>query len=167
IPTDFNLSRTPSVDAWGYLTDNKLSGFLPGDSSIRLALRKIHTLYLLRDIIYPLTDRSRSAEDILSAGDVPDSYSFLKEFKETAEQHKLAYAVVLLPSLKSQFGNIPAQLRLDGVSFVDLSTLRAQFRPEQFQASRFDTHPSATVHRRIGESLAEYILQNHLMTNQH
>src|SRR5436305_8319480 len=95
VPTDFNLARTPAVDRWGYLTDNKLSGFLPRDSNIRLQLRKIHTLYLLRDIIYPQLDRSSKAEDILAAGTVPDSYSFVKEFKQTAEEQKLAYAVVL------------------------------------------------------------------------
>jgi hypothetical protein len=166
VPADFNLSRTPSVDGWGYLSDKKLSGFLPRDSSLRLPLRKIHTLYLLRDIIYPRLDRSEKAEDVLAAGGVPDSYSFVSEFKEIAEQRGLACAVVLLPSLQSEFGNLPARLRRDGASFVDLSTLRTQFTPEQFRASKFDSHPSAAVHRRIGESLAEYVLENYLTRGQ-
>jgi lysophospholipase L1-like esterase len=163
VPPDFNLSRTPFVDSWGYLSDKKLSGFLPEGSNLRLPLRKIHTLYLLRDLIYPRLDRSEKAEDVIAAGGVPDSYSFVKEFKETAEQREVAYAVVLLPSLQSEFGNVTAQLGRDGASFVDLSTLRAHFTPEQFRAGRFDTHPSAAVHRRIGESLAEYILDRYLM----
>lgn len=166
VPADFNLARTPAVDAWGYLTDNKLSGFLPGDARIRLALRKIHTLYLLRDIIYPRLDRTEKAEDALAAGDVPDSYAYVKDFKETAEQHKLAYAVVLLPALSSRFGPVPAQLRRDGATFVDLATLRTEFSPDHFRASRFDTHPSALMHRRIGASLAAYILDNHLLPEQ-
>lgn len=162
VPADFNLARTPSVDAWGYLTDQKLSGFLPRDSRLRLALRKIHTIYLLRDAIYPLIDRSRKAEDVIAAGGVPDSYSFVKEFKATADERALASCVVLLPSLQSEFGNVTAQLRADGISFVDLSALRARFTPEQFRASRFDVHPSALVHRRMGETLAKYVLENYL-----
>ena len=167
VPADFNLSRTPSVDAWGYLSDKKLSGFLPRDSSLRLYLRKIHTLYLLRDIIYPRLDRSEKAEDVLAAGGVPDSYSFVSEFRETAERRGLVYDVVLLPSLQSEFGSVPARLRRDGTSFVDLSTLRVEFTPEQFRAGRFDTHPSAAVHRRVGEALAEYVLENYLPRGQH
>lgn len=166
IPEDFNLSRTPGVDACGHLTDNKLSGFLPRDSAIRLGLRKLHTLYLLRDIIYARLERSGRSEDILAAGEVPDSYSFVKEFRKTAEQQNLDYAVVLLPSLQSQFGRLPSQLSLDNLSFIDLSSIRAQFTASQFQASRFDIHPSAAVHRRIGESLAAYILKNYLTAGQ-
>ncbi len=162
IPADFNLSRTPDVDAWGYLSDKKLSGFLPRDSRVRLALRKIHTLYLLRDIIYPWIDTSRSAEQILASGSLPDSYSFLREFQETAEQHKVDYALVLLPSTNSDFGKVPAQLKSDGVSFIDLYGLRDQFTPAQFHASRFDPHPSPLVHKRIGEELARYVFDNHL-----
>ena len=166
IPEDFNLSRTPEVDAWGYLTDNKLSGFLPRDSSVRLVLRKSHTIYLLRDLINARLDRGARAEEMLAAGSVPDSYSFVKAFRETAGQQNLSYAVVLLPSLQSGFGPLPSRLTLDGVTFVDLSFLRAQFTPEQFRASRFDIHPSAAVHRRIAESLADYILESNLMKGQ-
>src|SRR2546423_1637876 len=163
IPSDFDLARTPSVDAGGNLSDKKLSGFLPRDTFLRPVLRKVHLLYLLRDLIYPLFNKSKKAEEILATGEVPDSYSYLKALKETAEQRKLAYRVVLLPSLRSRFGNLNSHLRLDGVLFVDLSSLRDGFRPDQFRASRFDSHPSATVHRAIGESLAEYILASHLV----
>ena len=54
----------------------------------------------------------------------------------------------------------------DGVSFIDLSTLRAEFTPNQFHASRFDPHPSALVHKTIGEKLAEYILEKYLLENR-
>jgi hypothetical protein len=161
IPSDFNLSRTPSVDAWGYLSDKKLSGFLPRDSFIRLPLRKLHSLYFLRDTISPWMDKTRGAEQVLSAGEMPSAFSFVREFKETAENQQLAYAVVLLPSI-SDFGNLPLQLQRDNFSFIDLSSVRAEFNLAQFHASRFDPHPSALVHRRIGERLAGYILENHL-----
>jgi hypothetical protein len=163
VPADFNLSRTPSVDAWGYLTDNKLSGFLPRDSSLRPVLRKIHLLYLLRDIIYPRLSHERSAEQILEAGELPDSYAHIVEFKELALQHQRPYSIILLPSRNSNFGNVPSQLHLDGIPFVDLSFLRDEFTQDQFYASKFDSHPSAPVHKRIGESLAAYILENNFM----
>jgi len=164
VPTDFNLTRTPSVDKWGYLTDNKLSAFLPRDSNIKLALRRVHFLYLLRDTIYPLLDRTKKAEDVLASGGLPESYTDVKQFAVTAAQQKLAYSIVLLPSLKNQFGVLPAQLHQDGVSFVDFSGLRAEFSESQFRASKFDSHPSVAVHRRIGESLVTYILENYIRT---
>ncbi len=161
IPNDFDLARTPSVDSWGNLTDNKMSGFLPKDSNIRRLLRKSHLLYLLRDTIYPLLDRSQNVEDVLAAGGIPESYLYVKQFADTGSQQKIPYIIVLLPSLRSQFGNLPAQLQQDGLSFVNLSFLRGGFSDNQFRASKFDPHPSAAVHKRIGESLAAYLLENH------
>ena len=163
IPADFNLSRTPSVDEWGYLTDNKLSGYLRRDSSIRLGLRKVHLLYLVRDLLYPLLDQSEKAEDVLATGRLPESYAYLKGFKDTAVEHKINYRIVLLPSLLGGFNQLPAQLRRDGIATLDLSALGQLFTRAQFRASRFDPHPSANVHRRIGESLAEDILASHLL----
>jgi lysophospholipase L1-like esterase len=161
IPSDFNLSRTPSVDRWGYLSDKKMSGFLPGDSSVRLALRKVHTIYLLRDVISPWIENSRGAEQDLSAGQMPAAYSFVKDFKDTAEKQNLAYEVLLLPSF-SDYGHLRTQMQRDRVSFIDLSQVRGELSPDQFHASRFDPHPSALAHRRIGERLAEYVLANYL-----
>jgi hypothetical protein len=163
VPADFNLWRTPAVDAWGYLSDGKLSGFLSRDSRLRLALRKLHLLYLLRDLIYSRLDNGQRAEDVLTAGAIPDSYSYLREFAALAEQSHLAYRLVLLPSLLSRFGNLNAQLQRDGLAFVDLSNLRERFSAEQFRASRFDTHPSAAVHHSIGAALATDILENGLL----
>jgi hypothetical protein len=163
IPADFNLARTPGVDAYGYLSDDKLSGFLPGDTRARLVLRKVHTLYLLRDVIYPLLDGSVKAEDVIAAGGVPDSYTFVKEFAEDAGRSGVDYRVVLLPSQGAGFGRVVERLKEDGVSFIDLSRLSEEFTPEQFRASRFDRHPSTAVHKRIGEALADYILEGELM----
>ena len=163
IPADFNLARTPGVDAYGYLSDDKLSGFLPRDTRARLVLRKVHTLYLLRDVIYPLLDGSVKAEDVIASGGVPDSYTFVKEFAEDAGRSGVDYRVVLLPSKGAGFGRVVERLREDGVSFVDLSRLSEEFTPEQFRASLFDRHPSTAVHKRIGEALADYILEGELM----
>lgn len=163
IPADFNLTRTPGVDPYGYLSDDKLSGFLSRDSRARLVLRKLHSLYLLRDVIYPLLDKSTKAEDVIAAGGVPESYTFVKAFSEDAERSGVDCRVVLLPSQGAGFRPVAERLKADGLSFVDLSALSDEFTPEQFRASRFDRHPSAAVHRRIGEALADYILESGLM----
>jgi hypothetical protein len=163
VPTDLNLMRTPSVDTFGYLTDNKLSGFVPKDSRLRLALRKLHLIYLLRDVINPMVYGNDQAEVILASGQVPDSYKYLQEFATLAGRYRVPYSIVLLPSLRSQFAMIPTRLRQDGLSFVDLSALRNEFHEVEFRASRFDTHPSARVHSRIAASLAQYILQNYML----
>jgi hypothetical protein len=163
IPADFNLNRTPGVDSYGYLSDDKLSGFLARDSRARLALRKVHTLYLLRDVIYPLLDRGEKAEDVMARGGVPDSYSFVKAFAEEAGRGGVDCRVVLLPSMGAGFRPVVERLKGDGVPFVDLSSLSDEFTPEEFRASRFDRHPSAAVHRRIGEALADYLLESGLV----
>lgn len=163
IPADFNLARTPGVDAHGYLSDDKLSGFLSRDSRARPVLRKVHSLYLLRDVIYPLLDRETKAEDVIAAGGVPDSYSYVRAFADDATRGGVGCRVVLLPSLNAGFRPVVERLKRDGVSFVDLSSLSSEFTPEEFRASRFDRHPSALVHRRIGEALAAHVLESGLM----
>jgi hypothetical protein len=163
IPADFNLARTPGVDSHGYLSDDKLSGFLARDSLARPVLRKFHSLYLLRDVIYPLLDRETKAEDVIAAGGVPDSYSYVKAFAEGAGRGGVDCRVVLLPSLNANFGRVAERLKGDGVPFVDLSSLSEEFTPDEFRASRFDRHPSAAVHRRIGEALAGQILEGGLL----
>jgi hypothetical protein len=167
IPPDFDLTRTPSIDSWGYLTDNKLSGFLPKDSRVRLYLRKVHLLYLLRDIITSPQSGSRQVQETLSTGALPESYSFIKRFSGTAKRHQLPHAIVLLPTRGGKFARVPAQLKADDIPFVDLSSVENEFTLEQFRASKFDSHPSAIVHRRLGELLAQYILERGLMGSQH
>jgi hypothetical protein len=158
IPSDFDLDRTPRVDANGNLTDNKLSSFLVRDSVVRPWLRKVHLLYLLRDLTISRFAHARKAEEILAAGDLPPSFEYLRDFSATAVERKLPYRVVLLPSLKSRFHNLSSRLSAEGIGYVDLEPLRERFTAETFRASRFDTHPSAAVHRAIGEALAENVL---------
>lgn len=163
IPADFNLARTPGVDSHGYLSDDKLSGFLSRDSRARIVLRRLHSLYLLRDVIYPLLDGGAKAEDVLAAGGVPDSYSYVKAFADDAARVGVDCRVVLLPSQGAGFGPVVERLKGDGVPFVDLSSLSSEFTPEEFRAGRFDRHPSALVHRRIGEALAAHVIESGLM----
>ena len=163
IPADFNLARTPGVDSHGYLSDDKLSGFLSRDSRARPVLRKVHSLYLLRDVLYPLLDGGAKAEDVIAAGGVPDSYSYVRAFADDATRGGVGYRVVLLPSLNAGFRPVVERMNEDGVAFVDLSPLSSEFTPEEFRASRFDGHPSALVHRRVGEALARHVLESGLI----
>jgi hypothetical protein len=144
------------------LIDTRLSGFLPPDSGIRRLLRNVHLTYLLRNIGYSWFNTSRDLTESLANGELPESYIYIQQFKGTAEKHKLPYLIVPLPSERARFGDLSNQLRRDQITFVDLSPIRNEFAKEQFRASRFDGHPSAAVHRRIGEALAESILQSQL-----
>lgn len=158
IPSDFDLNRTPAVDAHGNLTDNKLSGFLSRNSALRPWLRKVHLFYLVRDLIYPRLDKTRKAEDVLAAGELPASFEYLRYFCATAKEQGIPYRLVLLPSLRSRFHDLSSRLRAEDLEFVDLEPLRQQFTETEFRASKFDTHPSAAVDRVIGEALAKNIL---------
>jgi hypothetical protein len=142
IPSDFNLSRTPTIDAAGYLVDQRIGILL--DSPVREVLRRVHLLYVLREINLPGFSSSQEVGLLLARGEVPESYHYILRFKETRMQEKA-------------WGPLPARLTQDGVTFLDLSPLGTEFTTEEFMASRFDPHASSAVHQRIGESLADYV----------
>jgi hypothetical protein len=157
ISKDFNLSRTPVIDSVGYLIDKKVS-FLH-DLPVRDGLRGIHLLYVLRDVALSWISSSGHSAAILSSGGIPESYRYIQQFRGMAEQRGLPYLIVLLPIQGANvWGSLPARLRQDVVKYLDLSPLGNEFTREQYMASRFDPHPSAAVHHRIGESLADHVL---------
>lgn len=156
IPGDFNLSRTPIIDAAGYLVDQKISILL--DSPVREVLRRIHLLYVLRELALPWFSSSQDVGSLLARGEIPESYRYIQRFKETAERHGFAYLILLLPRMKEKdWGSLPDRLAQDATTYLDLSGLGKEFTKEQYMASRFDPHASPAVHRRIAESLAEYV----------
>lgn len=156
IPEDFNLSRTPIIDTAGYLVGQSMGTLL--DSLVREVLRRIHLLYVLRDVALPWFSSSQDVGSLPSRGEIPDSSLYIKQFKETAEQHGLGYLILLLPRMQEEaWGSLPDRLAQDGIRYLDLSPLGKEFTTEAFMASRFDLHVSPAVHQRIGESLAEYV----------
>ena len=161
IPSDFDLTRTPTiVDRSGYVVDTKLVGLAPPDSAIRQALRGVRLTYVLRDVVYTWFGTRQDVVRGLAQGEWPESYRYVQQFKSTADKGGVPSLIVLLPTASAgPFDRISSKLQHDGVAFVDLSSLRSEFTREQFMASRFDGHPSAAVHRRIGEALADYILE--------
>jgi lysophospholipase L1-like esterase len=162
VPSDFNLTRTPTVDESGYLINQKLSFVSRLGSRTSQVLRGIHLTYVLRAIGELLFSRPVDILQVLSRGEIPESYQYIQQFKETAEQRGLSYIIVLLPLLGNSWGPVPDQLARDRTTYIDLSFLGSEFTEEQFMASRFDPHASAAVHHRIGQELTGHVLHNHL-----
>lgn len=161
IPDDFRLDRTIAVDRFGYTFNKRLSDFMPKDSIVKRLLRKVRLVYLLRDIRYYLNGRNSDVKRVTQKN-LPNSYAYLKKFKEISEKNGLSYSVVLLPDLTGKFENLSTRLKEDKIDFIDLSFLQNEFNTSQFMASKFDYHPSAIVHKRIGELLSEYTVCHQL-----
>ncbi len=163
LPQDFNLARTPTIDESGYQIDWKLSQLNFPNLKTRQVLREIHLTYVLRDIGLLWFFKRLDIPREFSRGEIPESYRYIQRFKEMAQERGLAYAIVLLPPMwRASWGPLPEQLARDRITHVDLSFLWNEFTAEQYMASRFDPHPSAAVHHRIGEELANYVRHNEL-----
>jgi len=118
-------------------------------------LRSLRLLYPLRDIIYAWSVNRQgvtgeSAQDLL-----PESYLYVRQFNELAQQRNVSSLVVLLPRRLDDFDGVKRQMHEDGIEVADLVSLGKEFTREQFRASPFDIHPSVAVHRRTGEALAD------------
>jgi hypothetical protein len=156
IPDDFNIARTPVVDSRGYFVDRN-SSFLH-DSPVRDVFRNIHLTYVLRGIASGWSSPSPDTGEMVSRGEIPETYTYVRQFKEVAEERGLSYVIVLLPRMRQRpWGRVPDELTRDRIAYIDLSSLKDEFSEERYRASRFDPHPSAAVHHRIGEALADYV----------
>ncbi len=163
IPADFDLSRTGTVDRWGYTVHSGSSSSLLGpDSLVKRVLRRIHLTYVLRDIIRKTRTPGPGKSGALAA--MPASYRYVQEFVRFADARHLPSLVILLPSLHRGFApSFLARLRKDHVRFLDLGFLAGEIPADRFMASRFDSHPSAEVHARIAALLADYLLRTGLV----
>ena len=154
IPHDFELARVPVVDKYGYTFNRQASGFVPKDSRFKRLLRNVRLVYVLRDLRmrWRTRDRSRKPTDFET---LPDTYRYVADFAACARERGLDYRIVLLPNHAGhRFGVVEEQLVRDGIPYLDLTGLADEFSREAYLASPFDRHPSAAVHRRIGEALA-------------
>ena len=96
---------------------------------------------------------------------VANSYKYIKEFKELSQKSGYNYLVVTLPSVEgngAQFSGVIKNMTSDKINYYDVSFLTPQFTYNEFHASKYDWHPSALVHKKIGTMLSEYIL-NHFL----
>jgi lysophospholipase L1-like esterase len=168
IAADFDLTRTPELDDNGNLVDSKLVRVNPVSATLRNATRNLRLPYVLRDIAYPLIVASPDLVESLARGEVPKSYEYVRDFAATARRRGVPHLIVGLPSRRAGlFDGVSAQLQRDGIEFLDLSDLITEFTLDEFRTSRFDRHPSAAVHRRIGRDLADYIRTKFLRRESH
>lgn len=157
IPEDFNLSRTSIIDAAGYLVDQRMAIFL--DSPLREVLRKIHLMQVVKGISFRFLFPPQLVMPLLTSGQIPESYRYIQQFKETATRHGLECVIVLLPRMEANaWGPLLHRLTQERIKYLALTFLRKEFTREEYMASRYDRHASFAVHRRIGESLADYLL---------
>jgi lysophospholipase L1-like esterase len=168
IINDFDTSRTPGVDALGYNTHGGASVLVNRFPRVKAFLRNLHLSYLIRDILSKILQQKRVEVELMQ-GKMPawitESYSYITDFQKIANDYGYQYLVVTLPTLGSdgrQFRDIIRRFQRNKIDYFDLSTIAPTFSAREFQASRYDSHPSALVHRRIGESLSAYIMEKYL-----
>jgi hypothetical protein len=165
---DFNTDRTPQVDKWGYNTHGEASQLINKFPTLKYLLRKIHLSYLIRDILsrtFMHNDINYEPVNGKLQPIVVNSYKYLKEFKELSQKLGYTYVVVTLPSAEgngSQFSVVIKNMANDNIINYDVSFLTPQFTYNEFHASKYDWHPSALVHKKIGTMLSQFIL-NHFL----
>ncbi len=161
IPEDFNLKRIGAVDRWGYTVHASGEGVTGSDSVLKRLLRNIHLTYLIRDICCKYTaaeEKSREAAMAEDPAGIPQSYVYVKKFRDAARNNNARALLLLLPSLGHRFQQkFIEQLRHDGITFLDLSDIVHQFSKQDYMASPFDPHPSAAVHRVIARKTAVFL----------
>ena len=163
IPDDFDLTRTPAVDASGYLVDTRLSGINPSFPTLRRVIRSVRLSYVLRDVMYAMSPIRLDIPKSLAQGVLPDTYAYVQRFAHLADERGVPSIIVLLPTPRADLSNrVSRELRNDGITFLDLAALLGEFTRDQHKASQFDGHPSPAVHHRIGVTLAKAILETHL-----
>ncbi len=158
IPSDFDLERTGSVDRWGFTASRApTSGMIDADSVLKKWMRRSHLIYFVRDVLARAT-KKRARGFWSDRSVLPSSYAYVQRMNEVANKRGLKLGVVLLGTfMDSDFGVIRSKLVEDGILFLDLSRLPDQFSPEEFNASKFDGHPSALVHEKIAGHLSGWI----------
>ena len=162
IHDDLDLTRTPSVDKWGYFYNKRTSGNISQDSLTKQLLRKIHSAYFLRDVVLKIIAGKKKL-NVAPVTGISESYKYIKKFKSIANDNKLSYAVVLLNARDDEeWKMLSKQLIHDKITYIDTSQIyneliASKYTKEELKASIFDNHPSAIVHRKIGEKLADII----------
>jgi hypothetical protein len=162
---DFNLSRTPGVDRWGYNTHYGTGLFVSGDSFLKHLLRNLHMSYIVRDLVLQLKEYKNKET---SSGDKEtkyNSYHYIQDFETVAKAHNINSLIVTLPEVDqngSQYYNIINKFDKDRIAYYDISNISTHYTNDKFKASKYDIHPSALVNHNIAQLLADYILNNYL-----
>jgi hypothetical protein len=166
IINDFDTSRCPCVDKWGYNTHCGPSDIVNRYPTIKLFLRNLHLSYVIRDILSGVMKKKQVKAGLMQRKmleSISRSYGYVIDFKKIATAHGYQYLVVTLPTLDedgSQFRETIANFKRDQIAYFDVSPIATTLTAAEYRASRYDGHPSAMVHRVIGEKLSSYILQH-------
>jgi hypothetical protein len=163
---DFDTGRTPGVDRWGYCTHSGASQLINRFPDLKLILREIHLSYVIRDILsQTIMQPTKKYEPINGKlpPQVADSYKYIKNFKRIADKKGYGHLIVTLPSAEAngtQFNALLNKLKNEQINYYDTSFITTLFTVREYQASTYDWHPSASVHKKIGKMLSDYIANN-------
>jgi lysophospholipase L1-like esterase len=168
IINDFYTDRTPGVDEWGYNSFGGPSKIINKFPTIKLVLRNLHLSYVIRDVLSRILTKNPVEVELIQ-GKMPEwivaSYGYVTDFKKIATTNGYQYLVVTIPTLGgdgSQFREVIDNFKRDKIAYFDVSPLSMAFTEKQFRASRYDFHPSASVHRQISEKLSGFIMEHYL-----
>jgi len=158
---DFDLNRTGVVDKYGYIVTKDSTEYL-GGGKIKYLMRRLHLSYVCMDMLrkFRTLRKPDRAESIASAELTPESYRYVLNFKNIAEANGINYFVVTLPAINPtdrQILKVQKQYDKDKIKYDDLFFLADSIKAEDFRCSKWDAHPSALVHRQIGEQVVRYI----------
>jgi hypothetical protein len=166
IPHDLVLARTPKVGPDGHLVDRAFADDGRPAGPARLArevLRRSHFAYVLRELRESALPRGAEVMTALERGEIPESYAYVRRFRDLARANGVRHLVVMRPGGREEpvpVAALVARMRQDEIDALDLSAIRRDLTHAQFRASRFDGHPSAEAHRRIADALAAYFLES-------
>lgn len=163
---DFDLTRTPVADNWGYTVHKRKGVIVPSTSYLKVLLRKLQLSYLIYNVVNAWRERRNPSTTIYQLkGSIPDSYKYILEFKRTADQNKIPYLIILIPQKPEDplFAGVKKRLRKDGVNFLDCTNILLDhgLLPEEFNLpDKYNGHLSAKTHKILGEFIGEYISEN-------
>jgi len=162
---DFDMNRTGVPDKYGYIVSRHSTNIV--GSFTKSFMRNLHLGYVIRDIFFNtrVQAKSQEAPDADAVEVLPLTYQYVLAFRDFAQAHGLTYLIVTLPAKlpgDARIAAIQKQFDKDKIKYYDLFFLAQSISLKDFGVSSWDAHPSPQVHKKIGELLSEYILENYL-----
>ena len=98
IDHDLVLSRTPRVVTSGYLIQEALTEGIFSYPIVRRTLRFFHLSHVIKDLSGLWFRSENETMEKLKNGQLPESYLYVRRFKEIAEAHNRPYLILFRPS---------------------------------------------------------------------
>jgi len=176
---DFDSNRTPGIDKYGVqcyrktneiFYDSWIKSLILNNtylSYLKNILRNLHVSYLIRDVVFKYNKYQKNSDQLYKNyfnGMIHNNYKYIIDLKYAATNMQVPYLIVLLPSIDChenyEWQEIIDKMNNDQVDYCNLLFLSEKYNRNQFKASKFDMHPSALIHKEIGEGLCIYIIHN-------